>query len=651
MKSIKRSLVVSGLSLLVCISLLMGTTFAWFTDSVVNAGNVVQSGELRMQAFSYDLEPGGDEFRIEGIYGGQPFGFVPETQKKNLELDGPVFQEELWEPGKSSAKMLEVENIGNLAAKVKIYFSIFEDGLEDALWFDLIPLDEDLQPEAAFVKRPISELQGDANGQEYYTVLPEKSKKFLLVYGMKETAGNEFQNKLFTANIHLLATQVPYEADGFGSILYDDAASVYVSTPEELVNALEYAGTEEGAYLAILLKNDIDMAGVEVPGELVFENLVVDGYGHTISNMDTEGQYFYRGTDNAWRNITFENCTSLYGMLGYGPYYTAQDSTDKLWVDNVHLAGCQTYGGGFFAHTGGAAVVIKDSSVDAQTAVNPFVSGLASGGFIGNAQNYRIEGSVMSGTVVGVLSQMGGFVGQGAWKNDTTIIRDSKIDGTIRSYDDMAAIYVLAGSTIGACADGRQNIENVDYSGCKVENAGVDAKLLLGISTPLPVGSPVTVQPLESAVSASGIAIEDGKIRLTEHGNAARYKVSQSIYYDGYYADGSISHGNLSTPIKPSVQVTADELVSDNCLDDACRVLQVVEAEGLANRTKYATTDAAHAGQVAEGTYYFDARTQADGTYSALRLENGQPKILVQVVAYDVNGAYAGMATVEYAAG
>ena len=39
MKSTKKSLLASGLALVVCLALLMGATFAWFTDSVSNTGN------------------------------------------------------------------------------------------------------------------------------------------------------------------------------------------------------------------------------------------------------------------------------------------------------------------------------------------------------------------------------------------------------------------------------------------------------------------------------------------------------------------------------------------------------------------------------------------------------------------------------------
>ena len=48
-KTTKRSLVAAGLVLLLCIAMLVGTTFAWFTDSASTAVNKIQAGTLDVQ--------------------------------------------------------------------------------------------------------------------------------------------------------------------------------------------------------------------------------------------------------------------------------------------------------------------------------------------------------------------------------------------------------------------------------------------------------------------------------------------------------------------------------------------------------------------------------------------------------------------------
>ena len=43
-KSTKKALALSIISLVVCVSMLVGTTFAWFTDSVTSGQNTIVSG-------------------------------------------------------------------------------------------------------------------------------------------------------------------------------------------------------------------------------------------------------------------------------------------------------------------------------------------------------------------------------------------------------------------------------------------------------------------------------------------------------------------------------------------------------------------------------------------------------------------------------
>ena len=52
----RRALLMSALSLLLCCSMLIGTTFAWFTDSVTSGRNTIQSGNLDVELEYYDAE-------------------------------------------------------------------------------------------------------------------------------------------------------------------------------------------------------------------------------------------------------------------------------------------------------------------------------------------------------------------------------------------------------------------------------------------------------------------------------------------------------------------------------------------------------------------------------------------------------------------
>ena len=48
-KSIKRALLTSALALLMCVAMLIGATFAWFTDTASTGVNKIQAGNLDLE--------------------------------------------------------------------------------------------------------------------------------------------------------------------------------------------------------------------------------------------------------------------------------------------------------------------------------------------------------------------------------------------------------------------------------------------------------------------------------------------------------------------------------------------------------------------------------------------------------------------------
>ena len=93
MKHTKRALLLSVLSLILCFSMMLGTTYAWFTDSVTSTGNKIQSGTLKV-----DLE----------LYNGTDYASIKESK-------APIFNYDKWEPGYVDVKLLKIENEGTLA--------------------------------------------------------------------------------------------------------------------------------------------------------------------------------------------------------------------------------------------------------------------------------------------------------------------------------------------------------------------------------------------------------------------------------------------------------------------------------------------------------------------------------------------------------
>ena len=133
-KAIKRSLVLSILSVLVCLVMLISATFAWFTDSVSTGGNVITAGNLDIEMYARDA-------------GGQ---YQPVDENTTL-FDANA----QWEPGHTQVAYLRIKNAGSLALKYKFIVNVksetagrTENGstinLSDYLVFGTVESDTDI---------------------------------------------------------------------------------------------------------------------------------------------------------------------------------------------------------------------------------------------------------------------------------------------------------------------------------------------------------------------------------------------------------------------------------------------------------------------------------------------------------------------------
>ena len=105
-KSTKKALALSVISLVVCVSMLVGTTFAWFTDSVTSANNKIVAGNLKLDLSVLETDN--------------------TTWTSVKESKAPIFNYTNWEPGYTEVKILKVSNLGSLALKWKATFKSAE---------------------------------------------------------------------------------------------------------------------------------------------------------------------------------------------------------------------------------------------------------------------------------------------------------------------------------------------------------------------------------------------------------------------------------------------------------------------------------------------------------------------------------------------
>ena len=101
-KSAKRALLTSALAIVLCVAMLIGTTFAWFTDTASTGVNKIQAGNLDVKLmYSTDM-----------------------VEWKEATDQTKLFDDKaLWEPGYTQVVYLKIVNAGNLALKYEAGFS------------------------------------------------------------------------------------------------------------------------------------------------------------------------------------------------------------------------------------------------------------------------------------------------------------------------------------------------------------------------------------------------------------------------------------------------------------------------------------------------------------------------------------------------
>ena len=192
----KKALRGSLLALFLCIVLLIGTTFAWFTDTASTGVNKIQSGTLKV-GLEYKV---GDQWQDAT---GQTLTFKT--------ADNRAADKILWEPGCTyELPALRVVNKGNLALKYKIKIN----GIQG---------DEKLNE---VIDWTISDAALDAD----HKLAAGATSESLTIKGhMRESAGNEYQDLAINGiSITVYATQAPEEFDSFNNT-YDENAEYPVA--------------------------------------------------------------------------------------------------------------------------------------------------------------------------------------------------------------------------------------------------------------------------------------------------------------------------------------------------------------------------------------------------------------------------------------
>ena len=182
-KSTKRALLGSVMAMVLCLAMLVGATFAWFTDTASTNVNKIQAGNLDVVLEMQNAD--GKWVSAEG----KTLDFVKAAGAENEAI--------LWEPGCTyTLPELRVVNNGNLALKYKVIITGINGSAK---------LDEAIEWTIGDV----------AMGAEQHLAAGE-SNAFTIKGRMKESAGNEYMNESIDGiAITVVATQDTVESDSF----------------------------------------------------------------------------------------------------------------------------------------------------------------------------------------------------------------------------------------------------------------------------------------------------------------------------------------------------------------------------------------------------------------------------------------------------
>ena len=399
-RATKRALLTSVMALVMCVVMLAGTTFAWFTDTASTGVNKIQAGNLDIEV-KYTLD--GDNWN-------------------DLDEATDIFQKGLWEPGHTEVVALKFKNNGNLALKYSINMNIVDETVginkseQEYKLSDYLKV-KTLSQEASQIGDICIGMAFSArnDGLGYTatanfkdaTVLdhdlflaPGEVGNYLImkVY-MPETVGNE-ANAISTEKaasirfgLNVVATQVPYEKDSFGNTYDKDATYPVIVSNQQQANDAITKATDKKVNISIASGQTITLDnGIANEGDKSRDITFVGDGSQTVDVITNAvsaegGQLNYqRGSTFTFENmtiqagegdfdgvvcneLTYKNCTikgklTLYGKATFIDCVFENDMANQysIWTwggTDVTFEGCKF-------NTNGKAILLYGRATEAK---------------------------------------------------------------------------------------------------------------------------------------------------------------------------------------------------------------------------------------------------------------------------------------------
>ena len=318
----KRALFASAVAMLLCVTMLVGTTYAWFTDTEATGKNIIKSGNLDVELSFYRPVDGETVTDLENV------------AWSDVDGSTEVFDEDaLWEPGYTQIVYFKVENVGSLALKYNMSENIYTEksGINQAneifflsdYLYTAVLMDKDADDITAIATRadavnlavnPIGTSEADG------TLAAGAVKYGAMIVTMPTTVGNEANHLIGLNNqpeiglgLTLVATQEMAEDDSFGTD-YDNGA-----TYPDAFDVVDAAGLAEALAADAEGAKVIDMKADIVVDEVmtVSGDIILNLNGNDIESAVEAGRVF-KMADNATLTINAEDQIIEIGTDSYG---------------------------------------------------------------------------------------------------------------------------------------------------------------------------------------------------------------------------------------------------------------------------------------------------------------------------------------------
>ncbi len=430
----ERALFSSIFTILLCVVVFIGNSFAWFTDSVSSGVNKIESGTLKLGVYRQNVNNTSSSQSITDVTNLFSLG--------TGENGDPI----TWVPGKTASETFTVKNNGDITFNYDFYLYVVVDTqisasttLAQTLQYSVSKNnttggedDENSQSNSQSLLSSVSATSESKNNDtEYYTKLTSGSllangtETFTVTITWPNNQGNDLTGGAsLQFYIKVVATQTnstenSFNGSGFsynsGSSVSSQSAPVvvtnggsesnsqtvanngitYVGSADEFRAALNNLNVNGGT---IILTQDIDLANVAWNYDLTVpagKNVVINGDGHYIRNLNSTGAYggligqlnVGSGSTVVLANLTLENVTlqcqdmsvaspCAGSLIGYCLNNGENSVTvSQVGVENVSVSS-YTYSGGLIGYVENSANVTNCYALNGSVSGTQFAGGL-----------------------------------------------------------------------------------------------------------------------------------------------------------------------------------------------------------------------------------------------------------------------------------